>query len=510
MIKSSLKKACVCVPYVFVIFSLSVCAFSWFWHYFEARSGVDVPFFFYKRGSLLEVCAFIVLFAACFLMLSFLIGMKRMAYPEFLKKRYVLYVLIAMVSLCVDLWVVDFSPPSQVPDVMSDAGYYYNSAVAFSRGESELFMNRGHVGVLRAPLIYFFGEGVQSFFWLDAFIKIMCGVLIYKIYCLRFRESLWGAFLTPLLFVTYLPVATQPSLLMADLPFLVLFLLGLYNLLLWEKHESYRFLILSAVMLGLSHWIRPVAMMLWFAVILYFVMLCIQNRLSIKKSVQAMVVYTVFFVFSIAWLLYANAKTQGTYSPSYMEARGYILYQGTVPYEVGHIVKGDYKRFEAITGYINQQLDHQKLDNEPFGSESVQGYIKKLAWENIRENPVGFLQHSTFHKWARLWLAEGSNAWSLRQSEALLIATLLAVWILMLSYFKRGFDSFEFLMLVVISGCASLHWLVVSYDRYALYCYPLMIVLCVRGSIDLAGIIKARLVVVKVNKAGGIKHYEAS
>lgn len=479
---------------VFSTFSLGVCLFSWVFHYLAIRAGVEVPFFFYKRGSLLVSSLWMIGFIVLYCLLAFYINQFRLKLPSLKLKNWQIILTIIAVSMTIDFVCASGKLDIEIPSPGSDQYAYYQSALNFARNNYNLlFFNRGHIGLLRAPLIFLWGTDVRSFYWLDSLMKALTGVLIWASLTNFLPQEKKLSYIVALSYISLIPIAIQPTFLMADNAYAFSLMIATYCLSKWSTNKNNLWLIYLGIATAAAHWIRPASLTYWFAVILFMILL-IEKNIKLHKILKSGTIYSAVFFIGISWLIWCNWLTQGSFSPSYMEARGYIFFQGVIPYELGHQTKGDLNRFTANTSFVQEKLNKEFGVDSPlaFGHKKKQDFVFSLGIKHIKDNPLEFIGHATLHKWARLWLSENQSpsflSWlSLRQSEALLVFTFCGLLSILIQAW-RGYRIPEIITFAVllVSATAMLHWILDSFDRYALFCYPWMLLIAFYGLKTLA------------------------
>jgi len=394
------------------------------------------------------------------------------------------------------------------PDYYCDAGAYFQNALdAWSYPPKMLFFSRGHLGLLWAPIIRVFGQQATG----PMLLNVVLGVwTVYALY--RIVRLLTGRARTALIAAGALAVYPSHVLyareLLTEVPFTALALTGLLFLarLLalkpgengvcrgWAKEAA-----LAGLFFGLGHWIRPLGIVFWAVGCVWLVLVLFTGtRRSLWHASKAIVVVTTAFAASIAWLICANYRLQGSLSPSYMQGRGFTFLAGTVRYPRGPVHKGaDKLQTLAFVMFRNAWREQTGEGFPPWaqwdrwGHKRYQGFASDMAWQRIRRDIPGFLIFAATEKMCMLW--HGDRITTRSTGAVLDVAqasfSFLVTWAIIAMLFlvilgpprQRDFG-LALLASMIVAACSSLHFVVYSNDRYHFYCIPPLIALVLVGA----------------------------
>ena len=470
--------------------------------YLQMRTGVEGPYFLYYCGSLRT--SFLIYLISPIFFVLLILALRHFAVINrcsAIKIRYSSLcigpiVLVAFVLRIITVFNADYRPP-QATD-FSDQACYYLSALGIMNGEYPMFfLNRGHIGLLWAPLIIFFENSVLAIMLLNVVTATLTVYLVYRIITMvsgRFCLGLIAAGILAV-FPSHVTFCRE---LMTETTFTFFMIFALFWLVrfgvmsslpqYWISRRWILDIFLCGINLGICHWIRPLAVLVWLVAIVW--LLIIVNRkagLSLHRSLVAIVVLSVIFYSSISWLMVANYRLQGEFSPSYMEGRGFIFLAGTVGQARGADHNG-YSRFQDLGKIVNDELSKEH-DLQKWGHKEVQGLLKRAAWRRILDSPVEFLSMAATEKMCKLWtqpnigdqpgkilnsiFSPGDNLNSLLISFAMLSALSL--------FFVCGVVDRRVMMLlllasIIVTACSACHFMLSSWGRYRFHCVPWLII----------------------------------
>jgi hypothetical protein len=481
---------------------LSGIATKIYW-YLQMRTGVEGPYFLYYSGSLRT--AFLIYLASpiLFIVLIWAVNQSAAIRKCLLSPRIRystlwlgLIIAIAFVLRIITVLNVDHTPPQQ--PYVGDQGCYYGSALDFMAGEHPmLFFSRGHIGLLWAPLFMLFENNVLAALLLNVVTSTLTVYLVYRITTMVSGKTCMGLIAAGLL-------AVFPShvilcrVLITESTFTFFMVFALFWLIrfgvmsslpqYWISRRWILDISLCGINLGICHWLRPLAVLVWLVAIVWLII--IVNRkmgLSLRRSLIAIVVLSVIFYSSIVWLMLANYRFQGEFSPSYMEGRGLVFLAGTLKQQRGDTLN-NMDRFEEIGKLQSEELSRKNvLPISMYGHKEVQGILAKAAWRRILDSPVEFLSMAATEKMCKLWTPPimGDNPVKILNSVffpgAILNSFLISFTALSaLSLFVCGIEDRRAMLLVLalmlVTACSACHFMFDSMARYRFYCAPWLII----------------------------------
>ena len=487
---------CVALP------MLSGIATKIYW-YLQMRTGVDGPYFLYYSGSLRTAFFIYLASPVLFIVLIWAVNQSAVIRKCLLSPRIRYSTLwlglikaIAFILRIITVFNVDHTPPQ--PPYVSDQGCYYGSALGFIAGEYPmLFFSRGHVGLLWAPLFMLFENNVLAALLLNVVTSTLTVYLVYRITTMVSGQTCMGLIAAGLLAVYPSHVILCREL-MTETPFTFFMVFALFWLIrfgvmsslpqYWISRRWILDVFLCGINLGICHWIRPLAVLVWMVAIVWLII--IVNRkvgLSLRRSLIAIVVLSVIFYSSILWLMVANYRFQGEFSPSYMEGRGVILLAGTLKQKRGTGLN-NMDHFKELGKLQNEELSKKNaLPISMYGHKEVQNILAKAAWRRILDSPVEFLTMAATEKMCKLWTPPimGDNPVKILNSVffpgEILNSFLISFTVLSaLSLFVCGVEDRRamllLLALMLVTACSACHFMFEAFARYRFYCAPWLII----------------------------------
>ncbi len=463
--------------------------------YLQMRTGVEGPYFLYYSGSL-RTPVLIYLISPVIFMIS-LLFLRRLSLSSksLLPKIWCsslclgIILFIAFVLRIIMALTADHASPL---GSSSDQACYYGNALSIVAGEySMLFFARGHVGLLWAPLFLLFENNVLAVMILNVVMGTLTVYLVYRILKMVSGKSYLGLIAGGLMAVFPSHVIFCNELL-TEIPFTFFMIFALFWLVrfgvmsslpqYWISRRWILDISLCGINLGICHWIRPLAVLVWMVAVVW--LLIIVNRkagLSLRRSLTAIVVLSAIFYSSILWLMLVNYKFQGVFSPSYMEGRGYIFFAGTREQGRG----SDYDHMDRCRD-TNKMMYEELSKNysgpmDPWGHEDVQGFLKKEAWRRIFDSPVKFFSRAATEKMCQLWTKaiRGNNPGEILNSVLISFTVLSAISLFFVCGVEDRFAWLLLLALIIVTACSACHFFLDSFERYRFYCIPWQIIVIV-------------------------------
>ena len=274
----------------------------------------------------------------------------------------------------------------------SDEICYNNLAISILHGNFSLY---GRSEALRTPLYPAFISLFYLLFGKIIWIVLLAQIFVDTITCLFLFLSIKNLISSPIGFYSAFIFALNPFLimrsvtLMSDTLFIFFCVLFYYFLVKVFLLKSTKYIILSAIFLGIATLVRPITIYLPLLVILFFL---IVNRKKFNNAIKMALLFGLFFLLSISPWIIRNYivfneiffSTSGSYN---------LLMLYVVPMEVERrklptTVVENLLKAEVDSSLIAKGLDPTKLNN--FQKDK---YFKEIAINYIKKTPFTLLKY---------------------------------------------------------------------------------------------------------------------
>jgi 4-amino-4-deoxy-L-arabinose transferase-like glycosyltransferase len=217
-----------------------------------------------------------------------------------------------------------------------------------------------------APLYFIFGHSILAVQLFQILLSALIAVLIYYLAKKYFSKTI--ALLAVLFFALYPPLIAYSSEVLTEIPFTFLLLLTVLLTIKAKEKQSLWLFALAGILCGLATLTRFIALFLPFALFFFFAVVIHSWKKSLK---YALIMAVACFAVIAPWIL-RNYLIFHTFV--FRATGGEILWSGSyIPWD------GEWKGAISPVKELREGLTPVEIDKK----------FTRLAFQNIKENPVG-------------------------------------------------------------------------------------------------------------------------